>query len=349
MSVAEARVQTELFSFSDWLEVKLKADVWVDGITDKLEHDAREAWVFFRPSELIDCKVGRQVLTWGTGDLVFLNDLFPKDWQSYFIGRDQEYLKAPSDAVKVSLFSSNTSLDLVYTPQFDPDRYITGEYVSFWGQGGSEKKGENRLNVARTPDQWFKDDELALRLYHSIDNYEIAVYGYRGFWKRPAGQDESGAAVLPGLDVFGGSFRGQVGPGIGNIEVAWYRSVENTDGGDPLIDNSEIRYLIGYALSIGKDLDISVQYYLEQLMDYEAYTSSFAGNNPRDRQRHVVTIQLTKLLVNQNLELSLSGYVSPSDEDTFLRPRLRGSSGLPRRPPDKGFPKSPRQGRAKHP
>ncbi len=60
--------------------------------------------------------LGRQILTWGTGDLVFINDLFPKDWVSFFIGRDVEYLKAPSDALKVSAFSSWANLDLVYTP-----------------------------------------------------------------------------------------------------------------------------------------------------------------------------------------------------------------------------------------
>ncbi|MFW6031595.1 MAG: hypothetical protein ACOC9T_03300, partial [Myxococcota bacterium] len=32
----------------------------------------------------------------GTGDLVFLNDLFPKDWRSFLLGRDLDYLKAPS-------------------------------------------------------------------------------------------------------------------------------------------------------------------------------------------------------------------------------------------------------------
>jgi hypothetical protein len=37
-------------------------------------------------------------------DLIFINDLFPKDWESFFIGRDTEYLKAPSDAAKISLF-----------------------------------------------------------------------------------------------------------------------------------------------------------------------------------------------------------------------------------------------------
>jgi hypothetical protein len=78
----------------------------------------------------MDVKLGRQILTWGTGDLIFINDLFPKDWISFFIGRDTDYLKAPSDAIKVSLFGEQANLDIVYTPQFDSDRFIEGRCLA---------------------------------------------------------------------------------------------------------------------------------------------------------------------------------------------------------------------------
>ena len=50
------------------------------------------------------------------GDLLFINDLFPKDWVSFFVGRDDEYLKAPSDSLKASFFNELFNLDFVYTP-----------------------------------------------------------------------------------------------------------------------------------------------------------------------------------------------------------------------------------------
>ena len=79
---------------------------------------------------------GRQVLTWGTGDLLFLNDLFPKDFVSFFIGRDDEFLKAPSNSLKFSSFARAANLDLVWTPIFASDRYITGERLSFYNAMG---------------------------------------------------------------------------------------------------------------------------------------------------------------------------------------------------------------------
>jgi len=320
ISVLEARLQAELFTCTDWAEFKYKGDVRADGVTEKGEYDTREAWIFARPSDFLDLKVGRQVLTWGTGDLVFLNDLFPKDWQSFFVGRDAEYLKGPSDAAKCSFFTELANVDVVYTPQFDPDRYVTGEYVSYWNETLGRPAGRDAMVSADKPDCWWRDDEIAVRIYKNIDNYEYALYGYWGFWKTPAGQTASGAATFPALNVYGASTRGQIGPGIGNIELAYYRSADDPNGNDPAVRNSEMRYLLGYAQEIGRDFSSSLQYYIEQVLDYNRYKESLVSSHPKDRYRHVITLQLTKLLMNQNLELSLSAYLSPSDRDAYLRP-----------------------------
>ncbi|MGD9159316.1 MAG: hypothetical protein PVG39_12965 [Desulfobacteraceae bacterium] len=319
-SVGEARLQAEFFTYTDWAEFKYKGDVWADGITERGEYDTREAWIFLRPADLMDVKIGRQVLTWGTGDLVFLNDLFPKDWQSYFIGRDKEYLKAPSDALKVSFFMNLANIDLIYTPKFDPDRYITGEYISHWNGNVKRLVGRDLIDTANKPDEWFQDDEIAVRIYRNISNYELAVYGYLGYWKRPGGQDTLGISIFPELNVYGASARGQIGYGIGNIEIAYYHSSDDKNGSNPSIDNSEMRYLIGYAQELAKDFNASLQYYLEYMLDYNEYLANLSDGPIRDEDRHVITLQLTKLLMNQNLDLSLSSYYSPSDRDAYLRP-----------------------------
>lgn len=322
ISVMEVRLQGEFLKNMEWFEFKYKGDVWGDGITQDGEYDTREAWCFARPSDFLDVKIGRQVLTWGTGDLVFLNDLFPKDWQSYFIGRDKEYLKAPSDVAKISLFTELASLDMVYAPKFNPDRYITGEYISYWNEDLDSLAGRNAIVVADKPDRWFEDDEAAVRIYSSIDSYELALYGYWGFWKSPGGETTSGISIFPALNVYGGSVRGRIGPGIGNVELAYYQSADDEDGSNPRINNSEMRYLIGYTQDLAKDCNVSLQYYVEYMLDYSAYKANLKGGPVCDQDRHVVTVQLTKLLMNQNLAMSLSGYYSPSDMDAYLRPTI---------------------------
>src|SRR4030067_3457918 len=69
---------------------------------------------------------------WGTGDLIFINDLFPKDFVSFFVGRSLEYLKVGSDAMKFSLYPGPFSLDLVAVPHFTRSEIPEGERLSFF-------------------------------------------------------------------------------------------------------------------------------------------------------------------------------------------------------------------------
>jgi len=324
MSLMETRLQVDVDGYADWGDVKFKGDVYGDLVDEQGHFDMREANVFLRPTDTVDVKVGRQILTWGTGDLIFINDLFPKDWQAFFIGRDTEYLKAPSDAVKASVFDvlEAVNVDVVYTPQFDRDRHITGERVSYWDGNVQRLAGQDRIVHTNKPDRWFRDDEWAVRVYKTVGNVELAAYGYWGYWKSPAGQTATGQALFPDLHVYGASARGPVGKGIGNVEVGYYESADDPDGDDPLIDNSQLRVLVGYTQEVAKDFTAGVQYYVEHMMDYGAYRANLPAGRAKDRNRHVVTLRLTRLMMNQNLRVSVFTYYSPSDEDVYLRPNV---------------------------
>jgi len=323
MSIMENRLQVDLFSYPDWGDIKVKGDVFGDLVEEQADFDLREANIFLRPNDFMDVKVGRQILTWGTGDLIFINDLFPKDWQSFFIGRDNEYLKAPSDALKVSLFGDWANLDIVYTPQFDPDRFIDGSRLSYWNLNLNRLAGQDAIVHTDKPNSWFRDSEIAARLYKNINNYEFALYGYRGYWKSPSGQNVAmNQAIFPDLNVYGASIRGAIGKGIGNMEVGYYESADDLSGKNNLIDNSQMRYLIGYTQEIGRDFTAGVQYYVEQMLDYSQYKDNLLSGPARDRDRHLTTLRLTKLLMNQNLRCSLFTYFSPSDKDVHMRPNI---------------------------
>jgi len=323
MSIMENRLQLDLSSYPDWGDLKVKGDVFGDLVTEQADFDLREANIFVSPLDFMDLKVGRQILTWGTGDLIFINDLFPKDWQSFFIGRDTEYLKAPSDALKVSLFGDWANLDIVYTPQFDPDRFIDGSRLSYWNSNLEQLAGEDAVIHTDKPNGWFRDSELAARLYKNINNYEFALYGYRGYWKSPSGQNTAmSQAIFPDLNVYGASVRGAIGKGIGNLEVGYYESADDLSGKNNLIDNSQMRYLVGYTQEIARDFTAGLQYYVEQMLDYSQYKSNLISGPARDRGRHLITLRLTKLLMNQNLRCSLFTYFSPSDKDVHMRPNI---------------------------
>ena len=335
-SVGETRLHLDWEKPWQKVAFKVAADFIYDPVFDhhavRLDSgqgwvDLRQANVTFSPAEAVDVKIGRQILTWGTGDLIFVNDLFPKDWQAFFIGRDVEYLKAPSDALKISVFTDLADLDVVYTPCFDADRNIRGRRLSYYNATGGRIVGRNAVLDADVPDEWFDDDEWAARLSRTVGGYELAAYGYWGRWKSPGGIDPvSARAIFPRLNTYGGSVRGPLGRGIVNVEAAWYDSRQDRAGGDPFVNNSQLRLLVGYEQDmpeIARDLTVGTQYYVEWMADYDDYRRTLRRASPRaDERRHVLTFRITKLLMNQNLTLSLFAYYSPSDADAYLRPKV---------------------------
>ena len=332
-SIGETRLQLKVERPWQTVTFRLTADLLYDAVVDRHEvdldtgegfFDLREASVTFSPATFMDVKAGRQILTWGTGDLLFINDLFPKDWQSFFAGRDEEYLKAPSDAMKVSFFSKVVNLDVVFTPRFNADRHLTGRRTSFWRSSLGRRAGRDAIVDVDERDDC-GDHEWATRLWRNVGGYELAAYGYWGFWKSPAGMNAAGEATFPRLGVYGASARGPVGKGIGNIEVGYYDSRQDRGGDDPMIANSQARILAGYEQDLpwlARDLTVGVQYYVEWMMDYGDYRRTLPpGAKAADEDRHLVTIRLTKKLMNQNLTLSLFAYYSPTDSDAYLRPK----------------------------
>lgn len=323
-SLGEARLQldglwqTESATFqltTDFIADALAEDQSIDLETGNGFIDLRQANVLVRPADNVDLKVGRQILTWGVGDLVFINDLFPKDFRSFFLGRDVEYLKAPSDAARLSVFFDLINSDLVYTPRFDPDRYVNGERLSYYNPVLGRIAGQDAIIEPETPDAWFSDDEIALRLYRNIGAYELAGYFYDGFWKSPVGLTPDGRFTFPALSVYGASARGPLLGGIGSAEVGYYDSRDDRGGDDPLIPNSQWKGLVGFEREVLPNFTAGGQYVIEHTPDFEPGVAS------GDQNRHLITLRLTKLALNQNLELSAFNFWSPNEDDGHLRLR----------------------------
>jgi hypothetical protein len=202
------RIETEWSN--DDLVVTLKGDVLYDDYEDDFDIEPRDLSVKLSPASALDLKLGRQVLTWGTGDLLFLNDLFPKSWVSFFSGRDDEYLKAPSDAARAIWYTDKINVDVVWSPDFEPDDYLTGERFSFFSPLAGSVVAPRPPLSAREPG----GGELALRLFRTVGSTEYAAYAYRGYFKRPLGLGPSLEPTFPRLATIGGSLRRPLGSGL---------------------------------------------------------------------------------------------------------------------------------------
>lgn len=323
-TLQEARAQLRLSSYGERGEVFVRLDVLHDQVIDKdTDLELREG--FLRFSTLwnkLDVKVGRQALTWGTGDLLFINDLFPKDWVSFFVGREDQYLKAPVDAVRLGLFGLPFNVDVVLSPEFTPDRVPQGQRLHV------QMPSWLTLNDSPLePPDALDNGELALRLSRYIGSVDVALYTYTGYFKTPSGLmafdfggDVTGRFFHPGLNVYGASARGS---GLGGVlwgETGFYDSRQDRSGSDPFIPNSSLRFLGGFERQLYTDFNAGFQFYGEWMMDHEKYTERLHPEAfEQDELRQILTLRLEKLLHYQTVRLSMFTYFSPTDEDAYLR------------------------------
>lgn len=310
---------------SEWqpngVKFSLKADAGYDGIENEWIAEPRDLSVGFRLGQNTDVAIGRQVQTWGTGDLVFLNDLFPKDFQSFFSGRDDEYLKAPGNAIRLTRYSDKVNADFVWTPVFEHDIYLTGKRYSFFSPlaGGNVAPGFTALE----PNESLSNGEFALRLFRTVEGREYALYAYRGFFKQPNALTPSLQATFAPMSSIGASFRRPLGPGLFNTEMSYYDSRDDRSGSNPLVPNDQLRFLAGYEWEARPSFTVGLQYYVEWTLDHD----ELIANSPfpqfeTDEQRHLLTNRLTYRAGMDKYTWSLFTFFSPSDSDFYMRPQF---------------------------
>ena len=326
-TLRDARVQLRADYTLAASKLSFRGDAWYDGVKHQREFQIRElAWqgnlaALGQWGNAFDLKVGQQVLTWGTGDYVFLNDLFPKDYQSFFSGRDDEYLKAPSASIKLSGYWEALNIDVVVTPDFEPDIGITGEVFSFFSpEVNGNVAPAYSVTHANTP----SGSEVALRAHRtfssSFRSVEAALYGYRGYTKQPTAVDELGAPRYSRLNAIGASVVMPLGKGIANAEYAYYRSVEDSEGTSPSVSNSQSRFLLGYSQEVMVNVTGGVQWYTEAIQHHDALlTHSAYPEFEQEAYRHWVTTRLTWQAWRQTLTLNSFLFYSPTDSDGYLK------------------------------
>jgi hypothetical protein len=326
LAASEVRLQLRLESFSDNAEYFGRLDfVYDDYLDPSITAELREGYIKFGAGGWLDMKVGRQIITWGTGDLIFINDLFPKDWVSFFSGRDDQYLKAPQNALRFTMYGGQTSLDVVYTPRFAPDVIPSGMRLSYYNpMAGGIVGGGEYLFEGRMPEAKVVNGEISAKLSRYFGNLDGALYFYRGFYKTPVGVEivdmYTGEAYYPELMVYGASVRTPLLGGIFWLEGGYYDSREDTEGTDPLVPNSSLESMAGFERQISSAVTANLQYYNSYMIDHDSYAATLPEGSPAaDEFYHLLTSRVTMRLMMENLNVSLFAFYSPSEEDVYGR------------------------------
>jgi hypothetical protein len=209
------------------------------------EYDTRELWAFARPRWTCRREDRPSDPDMGHRRPCLLNDLFPKELAVVLHRPRRRIPQGPSDAAKISLFTEICDMDLVYSRAFDRNRFITGELYLPLERGA--RHGPGRHAGRRTPDGWFEDDEIAPPLSRTVSGYELAAYGYDGFWKTRTPEPTTVRRPFPGCAPWARAFAGKWARASAMAEFAWYHSWTTRTVVDADIPNSELRYLVGYS------------------------------------------------------------------------------------------------------
>ncbi|RMF19338.1 MAG: hypothetical protein D6761_00615, partial [Candidatus Dadabacteria bacterium] len=297
-------------------------DVVPDLVAKNVGVDVREALLIWRAADWLDVRAGRQTLTWGTGDLVFVNDLFPKDYVSFFIGRDDEFLKAPSNALRLGIWAGETAIDLVWMPLWEPDVYVTGQRLAWY----DPTTGAVVANVfaAPTPALRWRNGAGALRVAHSWSGVELALYGYAGFEGQPLAFDPvAGTPEHPRLFAPGASIRAPLFGGLVYAETAALLYADDLDGTDPFEPNSRIKLLGGAERELWPKVTGGLQALWTRTLRYDELKANQPAGMAIPDQDHVwLTLRLRQQLLQDRLTLGLFAFVSPTDVDGYLRPTI---------------------------
>ncbi len=314
-----AEIKVDKASPSGRFDFAARADVERDLVFGATVGQIRELYgdVTFKK---LSVRYGRQIITWGVGDLLFINDTFPKNFNAFFTGEPIEYLKDGSDAIKVDIFPGSWTFEIVgahFRRDTSPElrRFVFPSLLL-----------PNTEVILREPDNYSNDLELSARLEHTIGRWEATLYASKTHFHAPdfLPQPPNIVGLYPRLNTYGFSLTGPLAKGVLNVEGGYYDSVQNRSGNNPFLEPSQMRILIGHSRQLWKDSNIGIQYYDEHAENYDNLRAHAPAGFPlRPSFRQIVTTRFTQQTHNQTLTFSLFAFWGLSEHDRYLIPSVR--------------------------
>ncbi len=290
--------------------------------------EVREASIFLPLSTSVELTAGRQVLSWGPAQYEFVNDHFSKDYRSFFLGRDLEFLKAPADAVRLKWFNDIADVDLVLTPEFEPNRTPRGQAIPVYhpGQGElvSAEEAKQLGTTTGLPENSPDKGEAHLRVHRMFGRWETALYGYRGFTGNPRGWNPGDTeSFYPELVSYGFSLRGPLYGSVFWLEGSFENIREPRAGEVSTLPPNQYKLLTGFRFRNGPNVSYMAQASWFRQEDAAGLRSLMPDDHPyNDRNRYRLQVSTKREYMADRLTLRGRFFSGLSEDDWWLR--LRG-------------------------
>lgn len=309
----EQRGQLELTHKSSGWDANVKLDFFYDAVESEASTQLREGFVSYYGKNL-DLRVGKQIITWGVGDLVFLTDVFPKDWAGFITGAPIEYLKKGSTGLRANYGRKGVGVEAIVIPEFERDVFPTSDRLSFFAP--YPQAANHVLAPSERP-------EYGLRLSKELKGFSTSLYLFSGRDPSPIvhfDQPTSTATTRFGsLRMAGLSTQGNTKLGLLSGELAYYRT-EDRAGTDPEVNNPSLKALVGLERTLKGNETLGFQFIQDWMLNYGAYRDSLPGVFPsRDSVLNTMTVRWRNSLRNDTFKPTVFGLYNLNDRDWFVK------------------------------
>jgi hypothetical protein len=272
----------------------LRVDASNDDAINRSRATLREAFADFTFGAQDSLKVGRQVLTWGVSDYLFVNDLFPKDYDAFFTGAGFDRLKRPVDAARLGTRVGGVEAEIVLSRSLG-DR----------DPGPSRFAATAPTSVASSADNADDRVDLAVRAATHVGGWDLAAYlaSCRARERRFFAQSTGLAQDRPRQQHLGASMAGNALGGLAWFEFALRHADDHRASVvDRHFQSSALKAIGGFSRELGSDVTATAQLQLETQTSRSSYLASLAsGVRPIRRLSSVAHLRLQGRWRNQTL------------------------------------------------
>jgi hypothetical protein len=297
---------------SESFATSVRLDLGYDAAIEEDISMVREAFIDWSPSARWNLRLGRQVLTWGVSEFLYVNDIFPKNFDAFFAGANVDRIKEPIDGVRLATQALGTDLEIVVSRS---RRDILPDTQRFAGLA--------MLREARQLDAGDDDIDAAVRTSRYVDGWDLAAHvaSLRSREPRLFFSSDGLASEQPRITQVGLSATGNFAAGVLWLEGA-VRDVARER--DVIIDRyalgTSFKGIVGYSRQIASDAAATLQVQFEAPLDKSRYRDSLAsGVRPVSTVLTTFYLRLERRWMNQTVRAGLQSFVS-NEGDTHVNP-----------------------------
>ncbi|MCR4579479.1 MAG: hypothetical protein K5681_03940 [Treponema sp.] len=325
-----------------------------DATSKELSAALKEAWLDYSDS-FWGIRIGRQKAAWGKADGIDItNVLCPSDMSS-FSAMTSDDSKLAVDAVRLSFSGNQFTVDAWWIPFFTPTslpldegnslrKYIIPSSVEFpLAALGTSLILPVTIGEVESPELAIWNGEYAIKLSGYFSAFDLSLYGFYGWDDLPLldytlTYDTSSYFALPnGLTVSGQYKRMTMigadaalplGETVIRLEGAFFprrhiqKSAEaiitDSENADVSEMHEELSGLVGIDW-MPSGWTLTAQYFCDYLF------GDLDKLKRQDAYKHGATLSISKSLVNETLELSLSALVNFNAFDSLISPSVNYS------------------------